>query len=850
MRSDRREFLKSLTRCAAAGTAVAAATGASSIASEHASEHSTGHSSGPADPMAVLVDMTQCIGCRLCEYACRKSNDIEPGLLASYDDQSVFKENRRPANDYFTVINAFDAPDRSAVAALDDPAPKPVYAKVNCMHCNHAACVSACIVGALTKQENGAVVYDAWKCIGCRYCMVACPFQIPTYTYDNVLTPRVRKCEFCSTRLEKGQQPACVEACPRQVLTFAKRNELIPLAHEKILQHPGRYVDHLYGEHEVGGTSWLYLSPIPFKQAGFLTLGDEAPPKLTEQIQHGVFKYWIAPLGWYAFLATAMWYTGRRAKIESHAGIHPHDDDRAQTHNRGPHTPSDPTRSDPNSAPSPRHTTAHAPSNPSTAAFENLTAAFSPSESPRDPFTPSRPSNPSKHSTPTTPPTAETEESPQGVLDTAVALLDHPETASTPKFNPKSASSIHPSSFILHPSPHPHPHPAPVRRKLLTPGVWALIAICLTGAGFMLYRFIFGLAASTNLDQQHPWGLWIAMDVGSGIALAGGGFVTAAVVHIFHREHYHAIARSALLTALLGYTFYVPGLLADIGRWYNIWHPTIPTMWQGNSVLFEVGLCVMIYLNVQYAEMVPIICERLMGESKRFPRLARWARPIRNLFEKMLPALLVLGVALSTFHQSSLGNLMVIAPYKLHALWWTPWSPLLFLLSAMMVGFPMVIFTMLFASWCLKRRPEMHVLAPLARYIPVFIFFYLAVKVADMIARHTQVYLLDGSIEGISYIAEMVIGVILPILLLMIPAVRRSPRWLGASCLMVILGVVLNRLNVFVIGYHPPFATKSYFPSITEFAVSIGLVAALLLVYRIAVTYLPILEPRQMTEAA
>ena len=141
----------------------------------------------------------------------------------------------------------------------------------------------------------------------------------------------------------------------------------------------------------------------------------------------------------------------------------------------------------------------------------------------------------------------------------------------------------------------------------------------LIGRWLRLYRFIFGLAAATNLDQQHPWGLWIAMDVGSGIALAGGGFVTAALVHIFHREHYHAIARSALLTALLGYTFYVPGLLADLGRWYNSGIPTIPSMWQGNSVLFEVGMCVMIYLNVQYAELTPIICERFIGRAGEVP---------------------------------------------------------------------------------------------------------------------------------------------------------------------------------------------------------------------------------------
>jgi Ni/Fe-hydrogenase subunit HybB-like protein len=384
-------------------------------------------------------------------------------------------------------------------------------------------------------------------------------------------------------------------------------------------------------------------------------------------------------------------------------------------------------------------------------------------------------------------------------------------------------------------------HAAPVNHKLLTPGVWTLITLLLLGVICGLYRFIFGLAASTNLDQQHPWGLWIAMDVGSGIALAGGGFVTAALVHISHREHYHAVARSALLTALLGYTFYVPGLLADIGRWYNIWHPTLPSMWQGNSVLFEVGICVMLYLNVQYAELLPIICERVMTLKR--PRIARIAKFGHDWLEKIMPALLVLGVALSTFHQSSLGNLMVIAPYKLHRLWWTPVSPLLFLLSAMMVGFPMVIFTILFASWSLNRKPEMHVLGALARYIPIGLTLYLGVKIGDMIVRRTYVDLVHDPYHSVLWIGEMLIGVVVPLAMLLMPRVRQSARLLGVACLAVILGVVLNRLNCFVLAYHPPFATKAYFPSLIEFGVSIGLVAALMLTYRVAVTYLPILEP-------
>ena len=220
------------------------------------------------------------------------------------------------------------------------------------------------------------------------------------------------------------------------------------------------------------------------------------------------------------------------------------------------------------------------------------------------------------------------------------------------------------------------------------------------------------------------------------------------------------------------------------------------------------------------------------------------SKPVHDILEKMMPAFLVLGVCLSTFHQSSLGNLMVIAPYKLHALWWTPVSPILFLLSAMMVGFPMVIFTILSASWSLNRKPEMKVLAPLSMYVPPILAAYLAVKVGDMAVRGTWTYLLDGSYQGFLWIVEMSFGVVLPMVMLLFSSVRRSPKWLAMATLAVILGVVLNRLNCFVLAYHPPFAEKSYFPSITEFAVSMGLVAALLLTYRVAVTYLPILEPQ------
>jgi Ni/Fe-hydrogenase subunit HybB-like protein/Fe-S-cluster-containing dehydrogenase component len=747
----RRDFLRNLGTLGAVTTPLIAARRARGSSLPQASA---------ADPMGVLVDLCACVGCRLCEHACKKANGFEPGPLESYDDQSVFAHKRRPEPAALTVVNSWngaDGPDR------------PVYAKTNCVHCNYSACVSACIVGALEKQPDGAVTYDAWKCIGCRYCMVACPMQLPAYEYDNVLTPQVRKCQFCHHLTSRGQLPACVEACPRQAMTYGKRSELVQLAHERIAKEPARYVNHVYGEHEVGGTSWMYLSPVDFEKVGFLKLGSAAPPALTEAIQHGVFKHWIAPIGLYGMLATIMFVTRRRNALTASPGTLEEGGGEGQ----------------PRSA-----EYAHLASNALTLTLSRNIGR---------------------------------EEAGAGGYDTAVAIADEPDEP--PRDEPAARHGS---------------HAAPVRRSLNTPGVWALLALVLGGVGFGLYRFIAGLAASTNLDQQHPWGLWIAMDVGSGIALAGGGFVTAALVHIFHREHYHAVARSALLTALLGYTFYVPGLLADIGRWYNIWHPTLPSMWQVNSVLFEVGICVMLYLTVQYAELTPIVCERLLHLETR-PRLARAIRLVHHWLEKIMPALLVAGVTLSCFHQSSLGNLMVIAPYKLHPLWWTPISPLLFLVSAMMVGFPMVIFTILFASWALKRKPEMHVLAPLSLYVPAFLIIYLALKVGDLIVRQTYVSLLSPI--GFMWTAEMLIGVLAPLVMILVPRVRRSPRLLAAAMLGVIVGVVINRLNVFVIGYHPPYATRTYFPSITEFAVSIGLVAALMLTYRVAVTYLPILEP-------
>lgn len=291
----RRTFLKSL------GCATAAATLPSPLVARGSGHSAADH----GDSVGVLVDIPNCIGCRRCEYACQDAAGFGPPPLESFEDKSVFSEHRRPGPRTYTTINQFPGADGSA---------GPAYVKANCLHCNEPACASACLVRALEKQENGAVTYNPSRCMGCRYCMVACPFQIPTFDYDNPLTPQVRKCTFCFGRISKngngngngnGTVPACVKICPNDALIYGRRKDLLAVAHEKIAARPDVYVDHVYGEHEAGGTAWMYISGVPFEKLQLPALG-EPPSRTTETIQHAIFKYFMPPLTLYALLGVIM----------------------------------------------------------------------------------------------------------------------------------------------------------------------------------------------------------------------------------------------------------------------------------------------------------------------------------------------------------------------------------------------------------------------------------------------------------------------------------------------------------------------------------------------------------------
>ena len=221
---------------------------------------------GYPDGMGVLVDLTRCVGCRSCEAACNKEQKL-PQPEKPFDDFSVFDEihhgqKRRTDETRYTIVNRYDVP------GLDHP----LFRKVQCNHCQEPACLTSCFVNAYTKTPEGAVIYNSKVCVGCRTCMIACPFYIPTFKYSSAFDPRIMKCIFCyDTRLKEGKPPACVEACPQEALTFGKRNKLIEIGRQRIRETPDKYEDHIYGEHEVGGTAWMYLSSVPFDKVGFDT---------------------------------------------------------------------------------------------------------------------------------------------------------------------------------------------------------------------------------------------------------------------------------------------------------------------------------------------------------------------------------------------------------------------------------------------------------------------------------------------------------------------------------------------------------------------------------------------------
>ena len=352
-----------------------------------------------------------------------------------------------------------------------------------------------------------------------------------------------------------------------------------------------------------------------------------------------------------------------------------------------------------------------------------------------------------------------------------------------------------------------------------------LAVVLLAGAYATFLRFTRGLGGSTNLSDAFPWGIWIGFDVLCGVMLAAGGFTLTATVYIFNLKDFKPIVRPTILTAFLGYLLVSVALLFDLGRGYRIWHPLV--MWNPHSVMFEVAWCVMLYTTVLTLEFSAVIFEKL-----RMKKLAKIQHSIS------IP-LVILGVILSTLHQSSLGSVYLIVPDKLYPLWYSPLLPVFFFLSSICVGLAMTIFESHMSARAFGRHIELELLARLGRVLLVLLTVYTVLRFQVLYHRVALALLAHPGYEGRLFLLEICMGSLLPIGLLLFRRVRQSATGLYASAVLVVLGFVTNRLNVSITGMERA-AGLHYFPRWTELAITASIVGVGFAAFGLAVKYLPI----------
>jgi Ni/Fe-hydrogenase subunit HybB-like protein/Fe-S-cluster-containing dehydrogenase component len=643
-----------------------------------------------ADAVGLLYDPTRCIGCKACIEGCAVSNGCDPA--------SAIGDEAQLTPTTLTILRSVERRDTQS------------FVKLQCMHCVDPACVSACMLGAMQKNADGSVTWNGDLCVGCRYCQIGCPFNVPRFEWDTPL-PSLTKCELCPERRAQGLQPACVDNCKRGALVFGKREQVLAEARSRMAQHPEHYNGQIYGEHEGGGTSVFYLAKagLSFAEMGLPSLAPESVPSLPEKLQHTLYKGFAAPLA----LLTTFSIVVRR--------------------------------------------------------------------------------------------------------------------------NTKRASRVELEEAAV----HEHEHSEPVGGRLLTWPFAILATLALIGLGTILYRFIAGLGATTNLNDGYPMGLWIAFDVVTGTALACGGYAVALLVYLFNRGKYHPLVRAAVVTSALGYTLGGLSVLIDIGRAWNFYKiPLFFTNWNFNSILLEVALCIMCYTGVLWIELSPAFLERWRDSGAE--GLRRFALAATPKLEKAMPYVIAVGLLLPTMHQSSLGSLMLLAGEKLHPLWRTPMLPLLFLVSVLGMGYAAVVLESTISSKVFRRPSEVPMLRALAGPIAWVILAYAVLRTADVLWRDQLVAILRLDTYSMLFLLEMALFVV-PALLLLAWRHRASGAFLATMGVVVIFAGALYRFSTYLIAFNPG-VQWSYFPSLGEFAVTIGLVAAEILGYVVLVKKFPILR--------
>ncbi|GAB4327458.1 MAG: polysulfide reductase NrfD [Candidatus Zixiibacteriota bacterium] len=370
--------------------------------------------------------------------------------------------------------------------------------------------------------------------------------------------------------------------------------------------------------------------------------------------------------------------------------------------------------------------------------------------------------------------------------------------------------------------------------KLKTLTFWKAIfgIIVILGVIATIRRFALGLGATTGLSDEVPWGLWIGFDVMSGVALAAGGFTISALVYVFNLKQFKPIVRPAILTAFLGYILVAVGLLYDLGRPWFIWHPIV--FRNPHSVMLEVAWCVMLYLTVLALEFFPAFLERF--------KLVKALKVVKVV----TPILVIAGVLLSTLHQSSLGSLFLIVPEKLHPLWYSSRLPWLFYVSAIAIGFGMVIVESYLSSRAFGKSLERHIVIDLSRAMLVVLVFLAVLRVQDLIGRGALHYMFQPTFEAGMFWFENALLIIIPVLLVAIRKVRYHPMGPYLAGLSAVMGLVMNRINVAITGMAAN--TGYYFPTWEEVMVSMFLVSLGFAAFAWAVRNLPVFGPAPWRE--
>jgi formate dehydrogenase iron-sulfur subunit len=717
---------------------------------------------------STLIDITNCIGCRACQVACKQWNDRE-GEETELEPQLGFQNPATLSAKTYTLIAFHEMENSTKPGGLDS-----AFVMQRCLHCLEPACVSACPTTALYRQADGPVSYDFDKCIGCRYCMLACPWDVPTAEW-NSHAPKISKCTHCADRADQPAPmafngntlshdarerfaesiatPACVKACPADALRYGTREEMLELAHHRIADRPDRYVDHVYGEKELGGTSVMYLSAVPFEKLGFPTYGEKPFPAFTK-----------AALG------------------------------------------------------------AVPPAVMTVGALLGATYAF---------------------------------------------------------FRKRVQAVTDGSSAAKHSSDHGHVEFEPLHNKLMTPFNWVLLLLMAFGGISLVTRFALGLGGSTHLSDTYPWGLWILFDL-VWIAVAAGAFAMAGVIYVFQRKDLYGLGRTAVLTGLLSYSFVTVTLIADLGLPWHFYQLGLQS--PEHSAMFEVSWCVGLYVTILLLEFVPVPFER-WGFQRAIVVWRRWngayvaaavtlfvymlsrnvvyaiatavifgslAWIFRARDERAEPIMLALAaVTLSTMHQSSLGSLYLLMPNMLAPQWWSPSMPVSFFLSSIVAGTSLVI---LIDMWIAKgwRRPlEMTRLAAVGQIAFWALLVYLIFRLGDMALRNQLSGAFDGKL-GVAFAVEIFLGGILPLFLLASRSRRQRADVLFFAALLATLGVTYNRMNVVLLamtfrGRMPWRSPEGYAPSIVEWGISIGLIAATIFLFGLAARFMPILSRTEPT---